>query len=97
MAEYYLNIFVEDITIENPEIAAAKSANKYNATMTAGQKIKIKFKNVEQTVMFKSNKGEVAYVNEAGEICAQKPGVAKLTGKINGKTVTIKVTVNEAP
>ena len=97
LAEYYLNIFVEDITIENPEIAAAKSANKYNATMTAGQKIKIKFKNVEQTVMFKSNKGEVAYVNEAGEICAQKPGVAKLTGKINGKTVTIKVTVNEAP
>ena len=95
--EYFMDVCVEDIAIVNPEISAGKSANKYNVTMTVGQATKIQFKAVGQKVMFKSNKGEVAYVNEAGEICAQTAGVAKLTGKINGKTVTIKVTVNVAP
>ena len=41
----------------------------------------------------KSSKGEVAYWDDDA-IVAQMPGKAKLTAKVNGKTITINVTVN---
>ncbi len=39
-------------------------------------------------------KGEAAYWDDDA-IVAQMPGRAKLTAKVNGKTITIKVTVDK--
>ena len=51
---------------------------------------------VEQDVIFKSSKCSVAYIDDDGFIHARSKGSAKITAKINGKTVTITVKVKDA-
>lgn len=89
---YKIQVYVEDATIKTKGITPA-GKNKYNVTLKAGESIPIEFAYVDQDVVFKSNKGEIAY-NDNGEIVANKPGKAKLTAKVNGKSITINVTVN---
>ncbi len=89
---YKLNMVIEDPTITN--LTAGKT-NKYSVELTAGKSHEaLKFKAFDREVVFKSNKPKVAYINEKGEIIALSKGKAKLTGKINGKTITINVKVN---
>ena len=89
---YQIHVYVEDPTINVAEINA-KGKDKYTAVMKAGDKIPLSYNFVEQDVVFKSSKGEVAYWDDDA-IVAQMPGKAKLTAKVNGKTITINVTVN---
>ncbi len=48
---------------------------------------------VYQSVLFASNKNEIAFVDENGRVEARKSGNALITAKVNGKKITIKVTV----
>ena len=59
----------------------------------SGGSTAIEFTSIEQPVIFKSSKGEVAYADAGGTIHANRPGKAKLTAKINGETISITVTV----
>ncbi len=90
--EYIIRLYVEDPTVKTTGITAT-GKNKYNMTIKAGNSIPLEFAFIKQKVVFKSNKAEIAY-NDNGSIVANKIGSAKLTGKINGKTITINVTVN---
>ncbi len=90
--EYRIRVYVEDPTITTKEILNS-GKNKYKLTLAPGASSLIEFTSVNQTVIFKSSKGEVAYADADGTIIANKPGKAKLTAKVNGKTITITVTV----
>ena len=90
--EYVINVFVEDPVIITSGIIETKK-NKYTVKLYPGQSTKVEFKYFTQPVIFKSNKAEVAYTDADGTIVARKSGKAKMTGKINGKTITINVQV----
>ncbi len=91
--KFTVYVRVEDIGLKTGKIQAA--GKKYKVELKPGEKTKIEFNNVIQPVTFKSSKGETAYVDRDGNIVANKEGKAKLTAKINGKTVTINVTVKK--
>lgn len=91
---YTATVYVEDITIKTDGITAGRK-NKYSIKMKAGETKEIKFANVQQPVLFKSSKPEYVYATGSGVIRAVKKGKGKLTAKINGKTVTINVVVEQ--
>lgn len=90
--EYRIHVYVEDPTIVTKDIQST-GKNKYKLTLAPNGSSTIEFSSIEQPVIFKSSKGETAYVDADGTIHANRPGKAKLTCKINGKTITINVTV----
>ncbi|MCR4643673.1 MAG: leucine-rich repeat protein [Lachnospiraceae bacterium] len=94
---YYLNVFVEDPTIVG---SAAKTPYKMTIEdLSAGDTASFKLTGIAQDVVFKSNKSNVAFVSPlpdaAGNyiITARSKGTAKLTAKVNGKSITITVKV----
>lgn len=92
---YKVNVTVEDPTIKSSRIMA-KGKNKYELTLDKkGDKTKIEFNGVVQPVVFKSTAGVRAYMDRKGNIAANGKGKATLKAKINGTTVSIKVTVSE--
>ncbi|MCR5118624.1 MAG: Ig-like domain-containing protein [Lachnospiraceae bacterium] len=90
--DYKINLIIEDPTITS--LTAGKT-NKYTTELQVGKSKAITFKAYDREAIFKSSKPKVAYVNEKGEIVALSKGKAKLTTKINGKTVTVTVKVTE--
>ncbi|MCR5249585.1 MAG: Ig-like domain-containing protein [Lachnospiraceae bacterium] len=89
---YVLNVHVEDPVLEG----SAKPC-KMTINMKAGEVSEkpVKLLGVKQTVIFKSNKPLVAYIDDSGLIHARSKGKAKITAKINGKSLTIIVTVKQ--
>ena len=89
--EYRVVVFVEDPYITNRNVHGGDS--KYNVTLKSGQTIVLTHRQVYQNVLYKSNKNDIASIDEAGVLTARNTGKATLTGKINGKKITIIVTV----
>ncbi|MBR3525185.1 MAG: leucine-rich repeat protein [Lachnospiraceae bacterium] len=91
---YILNVYVEDPVIVTPVFEA--KGNKYSCELNVGESTEIAFKeNLYQRVVFKSNKSHIVYVTPEGHITARGKGTAKLTAKVNGKSITITVKVNQ--
>ena len=92
---YTLKVIVEDPAIVgNPP----KSAYKLTLQMSAGETKYVKLTDVSQDVIFKSNKNSVAFIStdeteEGYLITARSKGTAKITAKVNGKTISITVKV----
>ena len=92
--EYTVDVYVEDITLSGTGITAARGTNKYTLDMTKGDDTQIVLdESVDQQVLFKSNKPAVVFVDQYGQVTARAAGTAKLTAKVNGKTITITVNV----
>lgn len=94
--EYVVRLVVEDPEIAEPvftEDLHKPGSNKYKLVLGVGEVTKLKFKSMDQPVIFRSGKGAVAYADEKLNITPQTSGKCKLTAKINGKTVTISVKV----
>ncbi|MCR5250074.1 MAG: Ig-like domain-containing protein [Lachnospiraceae bacterium] len=89
---YHIHVYVEAIDLDMRDIVQ-KGKNKYTITMVAGDDTSVDFKYLKHDYVFTSNKSEIAYVDKTGYLVARKAGKAKLTAKVNGKTVTITVTV----
>ena len=93
-AEYIVNLTAEDITLKTDDkLVKAKGKNKYTLTLDAGQSYELAFTFVEQAVVFKTSKVDVAFADEQGRVITHAAGKTKLTAKINGKTVTVTVVV----
>ncbi len=90
--KYYTVVKVEEIRLITDE-QLKKAGKNLAIDLTAGSVYQLKMENVYQTVVFVSDKPEVARVNKQGQIIASSAGKAKLTAKINGVTVKITVTV----
>ena len=69
--------------------------NKYKLSMDEGEDYDLEFESLERTVVFKSSKPDIAFIDEFGHIVARKAGKAKFTTKINGKTITVNVVVEK--
>lgn len=94
---YTIMVTVEDPVIETEGISSGK-ANKYNAELKIADVKQISFKALGfddplRQVVFKTSKPEVAYIDEDGQLIVLGKGKTKLSSKINGKMVTIAVTV----
>ncbi len=94
---YTAVIYVEDPRIDLP----SEKTNTYTLSAKTGDRIDLDFLNddshaVYQPVVFKSNRPAVAFVDENDVIRANEAGSAKLTARINGKSISIKVTVTAA-
>ncbi|MCR5249301.1 MAG: leucine-rich repeat protein [Lachnospiraceae bacterium] len=90
---YFVDAYVEDPSLEiKGELKGKPTSAKWEAK--PGESLTIIQPGVSQEVLFTSNKCSVAYVDEDGVIHARSAGKAKITAKVNGKTVTITVTVN---
>ncbi|MBR5422008.1 MAG: Ig-like domain-containing protein [Lachnospiraceae bacterium] len=93
---YRIRVIVEDPAITTEGIAAARGKNKYTAALKVGDKKKIAFAGIsfedpERQIVFKSNKPSVAFVDTDGTLVVRGKGKARLTAKLNGKTITINV------
>ncbi len=92
---YTLKVIVEDPSIAGSTL---KTAYKQTIEMTAGDTKYIKLTDVKQDVIFKSNKNSVAFISteeteDGYMISARSKGTAKITAKVNGKTISITVKV----
>ena len=96
--EYTIDLFAEDISLSSDYtgFAKAKGANKYTLKIKKGEKIRIAADaSLDQDAVFKSSKPMVAFIDENGNVEARSKGSGKFTAKINGKTVTVSVKVEE--
>ncbi len=90
---YTVQVVVEDITLSGTGLTSS-GKNKYKLSMSAGQTATLNFKSVEQPVSFKSSKAATAYDMGNLSIKARQKGKTKLTATVNGKKITINVTVS---
>ena len=88
------------VTVEDPSIVSGFKGSKrrYSTEMKAADVKQIEFNSLGfddpiRQVVFKSSKPAVAFVDEQGRIIAVGKGKTKLTSKINGKSISITVTV----
>ncbi len=83
------------VVVEDPSIVGGDKPYSTTLTLTKGTASQVQLKSIADpsNVYFKSNKSHIAYCDENGYIHARGTGKAKLTAKINGKTVTVNVIV----
>lgn len=92
---YSIVVYVEDINVSGDGVVAGKP-NKYTINLKKGEGTTLKFSDsLEQDVVFKSSKPDIAFVDENGKVVARSKGSSSLTTKINGKKVTVTVKVTE--
>ncbi|MBR5420632.1 MAG: Ig-like domain-containing protein [Lachnospiraceae bacterium] len=93
---YTVDLTVEDINLKSGGKLQSKGKNKYALELNEGDAFVLEFVSVEQDLLFKSAKADIAFADEKGVIEARKANkkAVKITTKINGKTVTISVKVN---
>ena len=91
-------VYVENaVLVEEGELHRG-NGNSYTLRMKAGSTQRLRFRTGEgfgvfQPVLFKSNKNNIAFVDEYGVIEARKAGKAVISTKLNGKKITIKLVV----
>ncbi|MBR6258054.1 MAG: InlB B-repeat-containing protein [Lachnospiraceae bacterium] len=92
---YTVETYVEDLKLSDSENRlTSDKANKYKLSLNNGDSTIILLdSSVDQSVVFKSNKADVAFVDEEGCVIARSKGKCKITTKIDGKTITINVEV----
>ena len=98
-------VFELTVIINNPdlvtvkedkyEINTAKGKNKYIINIDAGQRLRLEYLDMDQPVIYKNNKPDIAFIDENGTIEARKIGKAKFTAKINGERISISIYVRQ--
>ena len=73
--------------------AAAPAINKTKATIKVGKKVKLKIKNTNQTVKWKSSNKKVATVSKKGVVKGKAAGKVTITATVGGKKYKCKVKV----
>ena len=90
---YTLRVVVENPALVTDNTLTGKETS-YKLTLNAGDTYKISYIAAKpEWIVFTGKKSSVAYMDAEGVIHARSKGKAKLTAKVNGKTVSIKVTV----
>ncbi|MCR5250205.1 MAG: InlB B-repeat-containing protein [Lachnospiraceae bacterium] len=91
--EYKVIVYVEDPLVISSGIHGSYS--KYTLDLKVGQTVVLKEKQTYQSVLYKSNKNHIAFVDEAGVLTARSKGKAVITAKVNGVKTTITVNVSD--
>ncbi len=96
--EYTIELYSENLSIssEDARFVKGKGENKYSLTLKKGDKIKLTTDaSLDQAAVFKSSKPMVAFIDEDGNVEARSKGSGKFTTKLNGKTISVTVKVEE--
>jgi hypothetical protein len=88
---YRVKVYVEDPSLTTPELTGKFPS--YKLTVKAGDTLTLAEKQVAQTVLFRSAKNDIVFVDEAGKLTARRNGKTRVTAKVNGKQISIAVTV----
>ncbi|MBQ9437182.1 MAG: hypothetical protein IJU50_02520, partial [Lachnospiraceae bacterium] len=90
------------VYVENPRLVAEPANNfiekttgqKYTLALQNGETYFLQKEGVSKPILFQSSKNTVAFVDEAGMVYARGKGKATLSAKVNGKKISVAVTVN---
>lgn len=82
-------IFTTTVTVS----AATVKINKSKISMYVGQTVTLKILNTSKKVSWSSSKKSVATVSSTGKVTAKKAGSVTISGKVNGKKYSCKITV----
>ena len=92
--------YTATIYVEDPKLSSAGAVTELNKTALSGKlalskegTALIQVDGVYQPVVFTSAKPAVAFVDEAGVVSARSAGKATLSARVNGKKLTVNVTV----
>ncbi|MCR5250440.1 MAG: InlB B-repeat-containing protein, partial [Lachnospiraceae bacterium] len=93
MDTYSIYVFSEDNGLYGNYLEGRN--NKYSMKMNTGEKKQsvLEMNYLQHSVLFKSSKPDIAFLDEYGNVVARRKGKAKFSAKVNGKTITINVTV----
>ena len=72
------------------------SLNSKNFTLKVGKSKRLSVNNAKGKITWKSSNPNVASVDSNGNVKAIKTGTANITATVDGKTLTVKVTVSDA-
>ena len=94
---YTIDVYVEDLTLSDTSnlVQAEKGKNKYKLTITAGEITQLLL-SASQPIIMRSNKPDIAFVDDGGRLTARSAGKCKLTTRLDGKTITLNVEVKAA-
>ena len=94
---YTIDVYVEDLTLSDTSnlVQAEKGKNKYKLTITAGEITQLLL-SASQPIIMRSNKPDIAFVDDGGRLTARSAGKCKLTARLDGKTITLNVEVKAA-
>ncbi|MBR3307691.1 MAG: leucine-rich repeat protein [Lachnospiraceae bacterium] len=95
-------VFTTMVIVESPYLeidyrltsVGKPTSGKYEISLSKGEDYEITHEYLDHTPIYKSNKPKVAYADENGVIHAVGTGTAKLSMKVNGKTIKITVKVS---
>lgn len=91
-----LAVFITAIWIPVPAQAAAMKISHKTLNLTVGDTKTLKVTtSLKGKVSWKSSDNKIAAVTSRGKVTAKKPGTAKITAKLKGKSVSCKVTVKK--
>ena len=96
--QYTIELYSENLSIssEDARFVKGKGENKYSLALKKGDKIKLTTDaSLDQAAVFKSSKPMVAFIDEDGNVEARSKGSGKFTTKLNGKTISVTVKVEE--
>ncbi|MBQ9438171.1 MAG: hypothetical protein IJU50_07540, partial [Lachnospiraceae bacterium] len=87
-------IYVEDVKLKAESgLVEKKAGANYTLEMSVGEQYVLQSTGASQPVVFASGKPAVAFVDEAGVVYARGNGAATLSARVNGKKISVKVTV----
>lgn len=73
--------------------AATLKLNKTKATLSKGEKLKLKATGTKSKVRWSTSNKKVATVSSTGKVTAKKNGTAKIIAKVKNKKLVCKITV----
>lgn len=97
--DYKGNIYETKVHVVDPTpvtddiLTTGSKKDTFKVTLSPNSAYSVRSLSLNQLANWKSNKPLVATVDEYGTIRAKTPGKAKISTKINGKTIKIEVTV----
>lgn len=74
-------------------VSSAFAATKIRRTMVVGQQMQLRVIGTRNKVKWSSTRKRVATVNKRGLVTAWNPGKTTIKAKVNGRTLTCKLTV----
>ena len=92
--------FIQVSTLSFPASSIVEASsirlNKTKYTLFVGKTFKLKIKGTNQKVKWSTSNKKIATVNSSGKVTAKKKGTCTITGKVNGKKYTCKITVKKS-
>ena len=94
---YTAKIYVEDVKVKtgdgenDPKVK--KEGKTYTLNLDKGSTGILQTEGNYQPILFQSSRSSIVFVDEAGILSARAVGKANLVARVNGKKITVAVTV----